>query len=64
MAPQSSQIKEQIERQREALGHNLGVLEDRVKQATDWRARFREEPTRLLGYAFGAGLFLALLTRR
>jgi hypothetical protein len=56
-------IRDRIEEQREELAGNIRELETRVKSATDWRAQFQRNPTKLLGIALTAGLALGWLTR-
>jgi len=43
------------------LGENLGTLERKVKDATDWRKQFQDRPFSVMGVAFGAGLILAAI---
>ena len=68
MAQESDQIKEHIDRKRDEVTRDLRELEQQVKvqvkQATDWRTHYRNNPGALLGAAFGGGLLLSLLMRR
>lgn len=61
MAARSDQIEKHIRSTRNDLGRNLEELEGRVKSATDWRARFQENPMTMLTVAFGAGWLLSTL---
>lgn len=53
------QIEEHIRSTRRELGSNLQELEDRVKDATDWRVQFGRHPGVFLGAAFGGGILLS-----
>jgi ElaB/YqjD/DUF883 family membrane-anchored ribosome-binding protein len=55
----AEQIRQKIQEKREELGANLGKLEQKVKDVTDWRKQFRDRPFSALGVAFGAGVLLA-----
>ncbi len=57
----AKQIEDHIEQTRESLGSHLDELEQKVRNATDWRQQFRARPTTLLGLAFGGGVVLAVL---
>lgn len=57
----AEQIRREIEEKRKELGENLGTLEQKLKDATDWRKQFRGRPFSAMGAAFGAGLVLAAL---
>ncbi len=59
MAEKPDTIKQEIERQREVLGENLQLLENRVRTVTHWRTWLNRRPLVALGIAFGGGLFLA-----
>jgi ElaB/YqjD/DUF883 family membrane-anchored ribosome-binding protein len=61
MGEESDQIKKHIEEKRQELGAHLNELEYRVKSATDWRTRVREQPLKAVAAAFGGGLLLALM---
>jgi uncharacterized protein (UPF0305 family) len=59
MAEKPDAIKHEIEQQREALGGNLRLFENRVRTVTNWRTWLNRRPLVALGLAFGGGLFLA-----
>jgi hypothetical protein len=61
MGQAASEVRQEIEEQRDELGENLQRLESKVKQTTDWRAQFDERPMLLMGVAFGGGLLLSSL---
>jgi hypothetical protein len=46
---------------RRQLGRNLGELEAKAHQLTDWRAHYRRNPGLLLGIAAGGGLVLGAM---
>jgi len=55
------EIESYIENTREDLGNNLEELEQKVKNATDWKQHFRSNPAPMLGAAFGGGVLLAAM---
>ncbi len=63
----SSEIRADIERQREELGHTVQALRGRVNELTDWRRQVREHRRELIigaavvGFAVGG---LMALRRR
>lgn len=58
MDEKPDQILEHIETQRSQLGSSLNELETRVRQTTDWRTHFDNNPMLVLGIAFGGGMLL------
>jgi hypothetical protein len=58
----SAQIRADIERQREQLGHSVAALRTRVGELTDWRRQVREHQRELaigaavVGFAIGVRL--------
>jgi hypothetical protein len=58
----SAQIRADIERQREELGHSVAALRTRVGELTDWRRQVREHQRELaigaavIGFAIGVRL--------
>jgi hypothetical protein len=56
-------IRGQIEEQRQELVENVRELETRVKNITDWRLRFQQNPGMMLGASFAGGLLLSWVTR-
>ena len=59
MGERPDDIAREIWQTRVELGANLRDLESRVKDVTDWRWQFRQNPLFLLGLAFLAGLVLS-----
>lgn len=59
MAERTDLIEQHIELTRYQLGNNLHELEDKVKQAADWRTYYDRNPMLMLGLAFGGGVMLA-----
>jgi hypothetical protein len=59
MAERTDQIEQHIELTRYELGNNLHELEDKVKQAADWRTYYERNPIMMVGLAFGGGVLLA-----
>jgi hypothetical protein len=59
----SSEIRADIERQREELGHSVEALRNRVTELTDWRRQVREHRRELVigaavvGFAVGVMAF-------
>jgi hypothetical protein len=61
MGQAASEVRREIDEQRDELGENLQRLESKVKRTTDWRAQFDERPMMMIGVAFGGGLLLSSL---
>jgi len=59
MAERTELIEQHIELTRYQLGNNLHELEDKVKQAADWRTYYERNPMMMMGLAFGGGVMLA-----
>jgi hypothetical protein len=57
----SHQIEQGLREERASLGRNLRELEDRARQAVDWREHYRAHPGVGMGVAFGAALAVGLL---
>lgn len=53
------QIEDHIRSTQRELGSNLEELENKVKDATDWRVQFERHPVACLGIAFAGGLLLS-----
>jgi hypothetical protein len=62
MVERSDQIEKHIASTRSELGSNLQELEDKVKQAADWRTYFDRNPMMLMGLALGGGVLLGTMT--
>jgi len=58
MVERSDQIEKHIASTRSELGSNLQELEDKVKQATDWKTHFDRNPMMIMGLALGGGVLL------
>lgn len=63
MADEPNEIKNHIDYTRRELNGNLHELEDRVKQATDWRTYVNRYPFTVVGLAFTGGVALSMLTK-
>ena len=61
MAERPDQIEQHIASTRHELGNNLHELEDKVKQAADWRTYYERNPMMMVGLAFGGGVMLATM---
>ena len=62
MGETPDEIKREIEETRQRIGANLSQLENRAKQALDWRSQFARRPWAFVGGAFGAAFLLGWLT--
>lgn len=61
MAERPDQIERHIESARSELGSNLHELEDKVREAADWKTHFDRNPMTFMGLAFGGGVLLAAM---
>jgi hypothetical protein len=61
MVERSDQIEKHIASTRSELGSNLQELEDKVKQAADWRTYFERNPMMVMGLALGGGVLLGTM---
>lgn len=61
MVERPDQIEKHIASTRHQLGNNLHELEDKVKQAADWRTYYERNPMMMVGLAFGGGVMLATM---
>ncbi|GAC1626430.1 MAG: hypothetical protein PVS2B2_08350 [Candidatus Acidiferrum sp.] len=61
MGDKSDQIERYIREQRNELGENISELQEKVKDAVDWRVQFEDRPMTMIGLAFGSGLLLSAL---
>src|SRR5260370_24788857 len=64
MAESSDELERHIQEIHHDLRDNFGELEDKVKSAVDWRARFEERPGTMLALAVGGGILLSALLPR
>ena len=62
MAERPDQIEQHIQSTRHQLGNNLHQLENKVRQAADWKTYYDRNPMMMVGLAFGGGVLLASLT--
>ena len=62
MGESTSQIERDIEAERNELGRNLQLLENRARSLADWRTYFRNHPFAMMGIALGGGVLLGALT--
>jgi hypothetical protein len=61
MGEKSDQIEREIREKRSELSNNFNELEQKVKNAIDWRSQFEEHPGALIALAFGGGIVLSAL---
>ena len=61
MRERSDEIEEQINRTLGELNENFSELEEKVKNAFDWRRQFEERPVTFLAVAFGGGVLASAL---
>ena len=59
MAERPDQIEQHIASTRHELSNNLHELENKVKQAADWKTYYERNPMMMVGLAFGGGVLLA-----
>lgn len=59
MDERPDQIEDHIRSTQRELGSNLQELENKVKDATNWRVQFERHPVAFLGIAFAGGLLLS-----
>lgn len=62
MGESTSQIERDIAAERNELGRNLQLLENKARSLTDWRTYFRNHPFAMMGVALGGGVLLGVLT--
>jgi hypothetical protein len=60
----TGRIEQHLDHERQALRSNLDELESRARSVVDWRRQFRGNTLALLGFAFGAGVLIGLMTAR
>ncbi|HUG16958.1 MAG TPA: hypothetical protein VMM78_18260 [Thermomicrobiales bacterium] len=61
MGERAQQLMDEIEVQRQELGENLHVLEEKVRDTVDWRSQFEQHPMMGLGVAFAGGFLLSAI---
>lgn len=57
----AGEIRQDIYREREALGEDLAELQAKVRRTTDWREQFRRNTVTALSAAFAGGMLVALV---
>lgn len=62
MGESTSQIERDIAAERNELGRNLQLLENKARSLADWRTYYRSHPWAMLGAAAGGGVLLGVLT--
>jgi hypothetical protein len=62
MGESTNKIERDIAAERNELGRNLQLLENRARSLTDWRAHFRNHPFAMMALAVGGGALLGVLT--
>ncbi|HEX5412303.1 MAG TPA: hypothetical protein VFZ27_10620 [Terriglobia bacterium] len=61
VASKAGEIRQDIYREREALGENLSELQAKVRRTADWREQFRRHTVTMLTAAFGGGILFAMV---
>jgi len=64
MAQQPSEIKAHIQAEGESLRENLEEIQNRVKNALDWKVWYRSNTAIALGGAAAGGLLLSLMIKK
>jgi hypothetical protein len=64
MGESTSQIERDIAAERNELGRNLQLLENKARSLADWRTYFRNHPFAMMGVVLGGGVLLGVLTRK
>lgn len=59
MDERTGEIVGQIFEERQRLGSNISELEQKFKEATDWRSHFARNPWAMLGGALAVGFLLS-----
>ena len=62
MGEATSQIEEHIQKTRDELGGNINELQQKVKDAVNWRLYVERRPWQMLALAFGAGMLTSFVT--
>jgi hypothetical protein len=62
MGENTNQIERDIAAERNELGRNLQLLENKARSLADWRAYYRNHPLAMIGIALGGGLLLGAMT--
>lgn len=59
MDERTSQIVNDLLKERERLGDNIAELERKIKQRVSWRGYFAKRPWATLGIALGGGFLVS-----
>ena len=59
MGQTASQIESHIAAERDQLQQNIFVLDEKAREAVDWRTQFNARPRTMLAIAFAGGIVLA-----
>jgi hypothetical protein len=62
MGESTSQIERDIAAERNELGRNLQLLENKARSLADWRTYYRNHPFAMVAVAVGGGALLGALT--
>ncbi len=62
MGESTSQIERDIAAERNELGRNLQLLENKARSLADWRTYYRKHPFAMVAVALGGGILLGALT--
>jgi len=62
MGEATSQIEQHIQETRGELGGNINELQQKVKDAVNWRLYVQRRPWQMLALAFGAGMLTSFVT--
>ena len=62
MGESTNQIERDIVAERNELGRNLQLLENKARSLADWRTYYRNHPFAMIGVAVGGGVLLGALT--
>ena len=54
-------LRQEIDQRRQAISDDVGQLENRVQEMTDFQHQYRERPMAFVGLAFGGGVLLGML---
>ena len=57
-----NEIERELAAERVELSRNLGELETRARQLTDWRHYYRTHPGQLIGAALASGVVLGIIS--
>jgi len=61
VASKAGEIRQDIYREREALGEDLAELQAKVRRTADWREQFRRNTVTMLSGAFAGGMLFGMI---